>query len=269
MAAARILCLAVVCCLALAACNHEPTFDASSVPAYQKSLAKIKPLLSPKDQYRLQVALLTLAAGGPTRFTAFTLSDPATTDAYEALDDVFNSLIMLAQMRPSIAGKTAGEVIRRVADDLDFAIAQAETGTGRAEKDLAAIVIENTTYRLDHNGRSAPTGEFSVYNGSRVPIVRLYLTAELTTRDVKMPLVLNNIICFFSRPLQPGVQQQAKVYLGITGSNSTTKPFLTADDADLTLKVANVEDADGRKLLALDAQVLGALRRKRDLLRGS
>jgi hypothetical protein len=265
----RMFCLAVACCVALAACDQEPRFDASSVPAYQKSLAEIKTRLSAKDQHRLQIALLTLSAGGAAFFTAYALSDPAKTDAYEALDGLPNSLALLDRMRLSIAGKTAAEVIRRVADDLDFAIAQAETATGGgAEKDLAAIVIENARYRLDNKNRSAPTGEFSVYNGSRIPILRLYLTGELTAPDVKVPLVLNNIVYVFSSPLQPGVQQQAKVYLGITG-DWQTKHFLTAYDADLKLKIANVDDADGKKVLAVNTQVLDTLRHKRDLLRGS
>jgi hypothetical protein len=264
----RMLCFAIPCCLALAACDHEPTFDASSVPAYQKTLSDINARLSAADQHRLQVALLTLAAGMSADYTAYALINPSKAADFEALDGVAGQLMFFDRMRSRIDGKTAAAVIRRVADDLDYEISRIETQAGGAEKNLAAIVIENARYRLDNKGRSVPTGEFSVYNGSRIPIRRLYLTGELTTPDVKVPLVLNNLVYFFSSPLQPGVQQQAKVYLGITG-DWTTKQFLTAYDADLKLKVANVDDADGQRLLAVNTQVLDTLKHKRDLLRGS
>jgi hypothetical protein len=266
MPSLRMFCLAVASCLALVACDHEPRFDASSLSAYQRSLADIKARLSAKDQHKLQVALLTLSAGGAAQFTDYALSDPAKTDAYEALDGIANSLVLLDRMRPVIAGKTADEVIRRVGDDIDYAIARAEA-RGGAAKDLAAIVIENARYRLNDKIRSAPKGEFSVYNGSNIPIMRLYLTGELTAPDVKMPLVLDNIVYVFSRPLQPGAQEQATVYLGITG-DWTTKHFLNAYDADLKLRVANVDDTDGHRLLVVSAQALETLRHKRDILRG-
>ena len=57
----RMLSFAVSCCLALAACHREPTFDASSLPAYQRSLSKIEASLSAADQDRLKIALAALA----------------------------------------------------------------------------------------------------------------------------------------------------------------------------------------------------------------
>ena len=264
----RMLCFAIPCCLALAACDHEPTFDASSVPAYQKTLSEIKARLNAADRRRLEVALLTLAAGMSADYTAFALINPSKVADFEALDGVAYPLNFLDRMRPQIDGKTAAAVINRVADDLDYEISRIETQAGGAEKQLKAIVIENPRYRLENKGRSVATGEFSVYNGSNIPIRQLYLTGELTTHDVKVPLVLNNLSYYFSRPLQPGVQQQAKVYLGITG-DWMTKNFPTAYDSDLKLKVANVDDADGRKLLTVNVQVLDTLKHKRDVLRGS
>jgi hypothetical protein len=264
----RTLCFAIPCCLVLAACDHETTFDASSVPAYQKSLSEIKAGLSPADQRRLEMALLTLAAGMSADYTAFGMINPSKAADFEALDGVTGQLMFLDRMRPRIAGKTAAEVINRVADDLDYEISRIETQAGSADKQLKAIVIENPRFRLENKGRNVATGEFSVYNGSSIAIRQLYLTGELTTHDVKVPLVLNNLSYYFSRPLQPGVQQQAKVYLGITG-DWMTKNFPTAYDPDLKLKVANVDDADGRKLLTVNVRVLDTLKHKRDVLRGS
>ena len=85
-------------------------------------------------------------------------------------------------MRSRIEGRTAASVIRRVADDLDYEISRVETQTKGAEKQLAAFVIENPRFRWDHGKRTTnPTAEFSVYNGSTMPISRIYLSGELTT----------------------------------------------------------------------------------------
>jgi hypothetical protein len=268
MTAVRTLCLALVCCLALAACDHEPAFDASSLPAYQKSLTAIKARLSAQDQQKLQLALLTLAAGGDADYTAFALANPSSIANMEALDGVANPLIFLDRMRPMIEGRSAAAVIRHVAEGLDYAISRAEAQTKGAEKELAAFVIENPRYRWDRGrGNREPTAEFSVYNGGTVPISRIYLSGELTAPGLKTPLAMGGLNYRFGNPLQPGAQQQVTVNLGMPG-NWTAKQLETVYDADLKLKVSNIDDASGRRLLAVNTDVLDTLRRKRAVLRG-
>jgi hypothetical protein len=268
MTAVRTLCLAVVCCLALAACDHEPAFDASSLPAYQKSLTAIKARLSARDQQKLQLALLTLAAGGDADYTAFALANPSSIANMEALDGVANPLIFLDRMRPMIEGRSAAAVIRHVAEGLDYAISRAEAQTKGAEKELAAFVIENPRYRWDRGrGNREPTAEFSVYNGGTVPISRIYLSGELTAPGLKTPLAMGGLNYRFGNPLQPGAQQQVTVNLGMPG-NWTAKQLETVYDADLKLKVSNIDDASGQRLLVVNTDVLDTMRRKRAVLRG-
>jgi hypothetical protein len=268
MTAVRTLCFAVLCCFALAACDIEPTFDASSLPAYQKSLSEIKTRLSAEDQRKLQLALLTLAAGGAADYTAFALANPSSIANMEALDGVANPLILLDRMRPRIEGRSAAAVIRNVANDLDYAISRAEAQSSGAEKELAALIIENPRYRWDRSkGNSRRTAEFSVYNGSTMPISRIYLSGELTTPGRKTPLAVGGLIYRFGNPLQPGAQQQVSVDLGTPG-DWTAKQLETVYDADLKLKVSNIDDANGRRLLAVNTDVLDTLRHKRAVLRG-
>jgi hypothetical protein len=266
----RTLCFALACCVALAACDQqEPTFDASSIPAYQKSLAAIKAKLSAQDRQKLQVALLTLSAGGFAFFTAFALSDPAKTDAYESLDGLGNGLMLLDRMRSNINGKTAAEVIRRVADDIDYTIARAEAqGVVGSAKDLNGIVIENPRYRLSDARHPQPQAEFSVYNGSKIAISSIFLAGVLTAPGVKEPLVFDNLTHGFTPPLQPGAQQQVSISLNLVGP-WTTEHFQKAYDADLKLKVANVIDPSGKILLTVSTRALDTLRHKREVLRGS
>src|SRR5580692_5300011 len=137
----KIASIAAICCLALTACSDdEPVFEASSVPAYQKSLSKIKANLSASDQRKLQVALLTLVAGSGADYTAYALANPSQIEDLEELKGGLNTLIFLDRMRPVIDGKTAAAVIARVGTDLDYAIAKAESEGG--VKKLAAFVIE-------------------------------------------------------------------------------------------------------------------------------
>src|SRR5580698_2271500 len=175
MTAIRTLAFAVLCCFALAACDHEPAFDTSSLPAYQKSLAAIKAKLSERDQQKLQLALLTLAFGNAAYFTVLDWADPAKANAYEAFDDVPNEWVLFNRMRPDVNCKTAAEVIRRVADIIDHTITEAEAEDGGATQNLARIVIENPRYRLPDVPSRALTAEFSIYIGSRIAISRIYL----------------------------------------------------------------------------------------------
>jgi hypothetical protein len=267
MAAMRALCFAVLCSVALSACDREPTFDASSLPAYQKSLGEITARLGTEDKRKLQLALLTLAAGSSADYTAFALANPGSVANIEALDGVANPLEFLDRMRPNIEGRSAASVIRHVADDLDYAISRAEAQTNGADKVLAGFVIENSTYRWDRNKRSQPTVEFSVYNGSKTPISGIYLSGELTTHG-RAPLAVGAVNYRFPSPLQPGSQQNVTVALGTPGP-WTAKQLETAYDADLKLKVANIDDASGKRLLVTGTDVLDTLRRKRDVLRGS
>ena len=264
----RTLCFAFACCIALAACDEQqPTFDTRDIPTYQKSLAAIKAKLSERDQQKLQLAVLTLAFGNAAYFTVLDWADPAKANAYEALDDVPNEWVLFNRMRPDVNGKTAAEVIRRVADIIDHTITEAEAEDGGATKDLARIVVENPRYRLPDVPSRALTAEFSVYNGSHIAISRIYLIGTLTAPGVKVPLVIDTLSRSFTPPLEAGVQQQVTMPLSMSGG-WTAEHLQGAYDADLKLKVTNVSDSRGKALLAISVQALDALRRKRDMLRG-
>jgi hypothetical protein len=268
MTAVRTLAFAVLCCFALAACDREPTFDASSLPAYQKSLSAIKARLSGQDQHKLELALLTLAAGSAADYTAFALANPSKAADFEALDGVANPLIFLDRMRPRIEGRSAAAVIRKVAEDIDYEISRTESQSRGAEKELTAFVIDNPRYVWDRTKRSNElSAHFSVYNGSRTPISRIYLSGVLTAPEFKTPLAVGAFSYRFSSPLQPGAQQQVTVALVAPGA-WTVKQLESTYDADLKLKVSNIDDAGGQRLLAINVDILDTLRRKRDVLRG-
>ena len=254
-------------CLVLGACDHDPAFDASSLPAYRKSLIEINAKLDAGDQRKLQVALLTVAAGGAAEFTAFALANPSSVANIEMLDGIANPNMVLDRMRPVIDGRSAHAVIRQVVSDLDYEISRADQQASGPGKFLSAVVVENARYSWDRRRNAQPTVEFSVYNGSRVPIATIYLAGELTIPGNDAPLATGDVSYHFPTVLQPGMQEGGKASLGMPGA-WTAKQLETSNDANIKLTISNVDDSDGKRLLSINVGRLNVMRKKRDLLRG-
>jgi hypothetical protein len=266
--AATALGAAALCCLALAACDSEPLFDASSVPAYQKSLDAINARLNLQDRNRLKIALVTLAAGGAAQFTRAGM--PRVPANIAALEGVANPAIVLDRMRPTIEGKTAAAVIGIVVADIDAEITRAEghLGDPDADKTLSKIAIENQRYYWDQAGSyNSAKVQFSIYNGSAKAISRVYLGAVLASPGRATPWGTGALFHSFTPALQPGTQQQAIIF--ITSGELADTELKRIYDANLTLKVTNADDTAGRKLLVFNSDLIEAMRMERLVLRGS
>ena len=158
----------VLCCLALAACDHEPTFDASSLPAYQKSLGEITAQLSAPDQRKLDIALLSLVAGNAADTNGLQSANPGSLAVLASLNGVANPQIYLDRLRPRINGRSAAGVIRLVASELDAQISLAESQLAGAEKLLGPVVIEHPRYYwADGRVQSQPTAGVKILNSAR------------------------------------------------------------------------------------------------------
>jgi len=266
--AANALVAAALCCFAVAACDSEPVFDTSSVPAYQKSFGVIDARLNEQDRNRLKIALRTLAAGGAAEFTL--LARPGGQAHIEALEGVANPTIVLDRMRPKIEGKTAAAVIRTVVADLDAAIARTEgqLGSADADKTLSKIVIENERYHWEQTGMSEhATVQFSIYNGSAKAISHVFLSGVLASRGRAAPWATGALDYGFFPALQPGTQQQVKIFIG-RGAFADSE-LERVYDAFLTLKVTNADDTSGRRLLIVNSDLIESMRMERLALRGS
>jgi hypothetical protein len=296
----------VLCCLALAACDHEPTFDASSLPAYQKSLNEITAQLSAQDQRKLEIALLTLAVGNAADTSALQSANPGALAVLASLNGVANPLTYFDRIRPRINGRSAAAVIRLVTSELDAQISLTESQLAGVEKLLDPVVIEHPRYswsdgrvqgqpiagvrvlsqrtggvriviqpadskvqRQPNTGSKVPgqpTIEFSVYNGTKNVISRIYISGVLTTHDRPTPWARGLIIHIFERGLQPG--EQVPVVIKATGAWADIR-LATVYDADVTLKVVNIENTNGERLVPLNLDALEVMRQKRDALRAS
>ena len=295
-----------LCCLALAACDHAPTFDASSLPAYQKSLNEITAQLSAPDRRKLEIALLTLAVGNAADTSALQSANPGSLAVLASLNGVANPLTYFDRIRPKINGRSAAAVIRLVTSELDAQISLAESQLAGVEKLLGPVVIEQPRYswtdgrvqseptagvrvlsqraggvriviqpagskvqRQPNTGNKVPgqpTIEFSVYNGTKNVISRIYVSGVLSTHDRPTPWARGLIIHSFERGLQPG--EQVPVVIKATGAWADIR-LATLYDADVTLKVVNIENTNGERLVPLNLDALEAMRQKRDALRAS
>lgn len=263
----RISHLALLACLALAACDLDPTFDASNPEAYQKSFGEIAAKLNAEDQRRLQIALLTLALGNTAQSNALQSASPKALNDLVTLATVSDRMRYLDRVRPAIGGRSASEVIRRVASDLDSEISRSETRSAAAYKLLTAVAVDHPRYYWDHRC-NLPTIEFSVYNGSKDVLSRIYVSGVLTVHGRAGKWLTGGLNYKFERGLLPGVAVPITVAPRLF-SAQTAKQLEGFYDADVTVKVTNAEDANGQKVIPVDTDILEGMRIKRDFLRGS
>src|SRR5580698_7078939 len=235
----RRVAFALVACLALAACDREPVFDASNVIAYQSSFIEINARLSSANQHRLDIALRTLAAGYILAYLAVPLPGADGLTNVATLDGPIPRGIYLMRMRSSINGKTAAMIIDRVTSDLDKAIVYADRQPASARHDVDALTVENPRYYWNRgrgNVVDQPFIEFSVYNGSKQPIQSIYLDAAVSSD--KHEWARAGIHYGFSQPFEPGEMLQIKFSPpGPTGL--ADRQLESVYDPDFTLKVAN------------------------------
>ena len=276
------------------------------MPAYQKSLGEITAQLSAQDQRKLEIALLSLAIGNAADTNALQSANPGSLAVLASLNGVANPLTYFDRIRPRINGRSAAAVIRLVTSELDAQISLAESQLAGVEKLLGPVVIEHPRYswtdgrvqseptagvrvqsqrtggvriviqpagskvqrqpNTGNKGPGQPTVEFSVYNGTKNVISRIYVSGVLTTHDRPTPWARGLIIHSFERGLQPG--EQVPVVIRATGAWADIR-LATVYDADVALKVVNIENTNGERLVPLNLDALEAMRQKRDALRAS
>jgi hypothetical protein len=262
-----IACIAVLACLALGGCNQDPTFDASSPNAYLKTLETISAKLGADDRRRLDIALLTLAVGNTVQSNGLLAADIEALDDLVELKRVANPLLYLDRVRPGISGRSGSGVVRYVAANLDDEITRSEARSAAAYKLLSAVVVDHPRFYWD-NQRNVPTVEFSVFNGGKTTIARLYVAGVLTTAARPGKWVSRGLSYQFQPALAPGVQMQVTIRPQLV-STYTAKQLERVYDANISMRVTNIEDGAGQKLVPVDTDILEGMRNKRDFLRGT
>jgi hypothetical protein len=250
---------AILCCLLLAGCIFDPAFDTSSWDAFQKSSEAVRAKLGNDHLRRLEIALKYLLLESAQRVDGQMLNNVIARENFPTLQ------VTLARLGPKINGKSAAAIIQDLSIKLDTEISQIESRMRNADGVLAAVEVGSPTYYWRRSGYiTKPVIEFTVYNGGKVPISRVFLGGVLTSPNRSIPWVNQGLTLSFKGGLEPREKKQMK--FEPTSGEWADKSLSDLTNPELKLTVINYEDASGEKVIAIDGNSLEVRRKVRSLL---
>jgi hypothetical protein len=251
--------LAALCCLLLSGCVVDPSFDTSDWNAYQQSLGTVKSKLNNDELRRLDVALKYLL------FEGVPVGSELVPDNVMFRVGATNPNSVLRRLAPRIDGRTAAAVVRDLANRLDTEISEAEAVLQSGGAALKSVEIGSPRYYWRRSGFvEQPVIEFSIFNGSKTSISRVYLNGVLTTPNRSIPWVKQSFSRTFRGGLEP--RERLQVTLDPNSGGWNDRQLKDVYNADLKIVVTNFEDANGQKAIAVDSDQLDFKRRVRAAL---
>jgi hypothetical protein len=267
--------------------EREPTFDASSVQAYSASFQRINDRLSLEQRQALRKALLTLAA---TPAGAGSGEDAITREFLEFALVASPALAagwVVTSLGDQIDGKTARQVIRR-ANETELArlegqlarleqrlaalpdeIAEAERGTTNHAGALRAVTVAAASYGWSEDAFAGePLIEFRLTNGLEAGIRRAVFRAVLTSPGRRAPWVDESFERRFRPALAPGAAERVRLSPSRFGAWSDLA-LRDRPDAELSVRVVELETTAGERLLASGRSAPDRLQRKLEQLQAS
>jgi hypothetical protein len=115
--------------------------------------------LNVDDRRRFEIASLTLALGNMAQSNVLQSASPDALNNLATLATVADPLRYLDRVGPAIGGRSASEVIRRVASDLDSEISRNDARSAAEYELLTAVAIDHPRYYWDRR-RNPPTIEY-------------------------------------------------------------------------------------------------------------
>jgi hypothetical protein len=251
---------AVLCCLLLAGCIFDPVFDASSWIAYQRSSAAVKAKLDSNDLRRLEVAIKYLFMENLAKTAGQSLTNVAALPN----DIIVNQYVTLIRLAPKLNGRSGAAVIRDLTIKLDAEISEMESARQNFDN-AGAIEIGSPNYYWQTSGRlEQPTVEFSVRNGTKAPVSRVYLSAVLISPGRSIPWAKQDFVQTFKGGLEPREKQQLTIEP--RGGDWSDKQLKYLPNAELKVVVTNFEDANGQRVLPAGSDDLELKRKVRAML---
>jgi hypothetical protein len=250
------LSLVVLSCLLLSGCIFDPAFDTSSWDAFQRSSAAVKAKLSNDDLRRLEIALKYLVIEGAPKSEI----DGQLAGNVVVRANLANPYLMLARLGPRINGRSAATVIQNLSLRLDAEIAATEARLPNVENVLGAVEVSSPRYYWRRSGYiEQPVIEFTVRNGGKLPISRIYFSGVLTSPNRSIPWARQEFVQVFKGGLEPREKQQLTLQPRYGEWSDPQLKYLP--DAELKVVVTNFEDASGERATAVDAGSLDAKRK--------
>ena len=245
----------ILCALGLGAC--QPRIDASSAQAYAGSIQAMTEHMTPEQRQEFQSSLIAIA---------FNTSDPA--GQMFAQSDPASPIFLAAASR--IAGRTAPEIVHLGYETrigiLDREIAEAMASIQRqtAERDRHRAIFDNVhidgaRYHVgDTIGIPMPGIAFTITNNSAIPIKAIYLHGVLTSPGRALPWVAGDLNYQFSGGLEPNETQHLDLQPNMFGEWRADDRYSNRSDLQLTLRLVNLEGADGQQLIQGNVEDIAA-----------
>jgi len=240
--------LVSVVALALAGCGQK--VDTSSPQAFTQSLAKMTEKMSAGEKADFHEAMVAIA------------SDSA--DPSPLLDGADVTSPLFWGTADKIKGMTAKDIVRlgfqTELANLDKAIAEDAGAVQRikAERQKYGAVfdnvhLDNPRYHVESNGfMEQPVISFTITNGSKVPIKKIYVHGILSSPGRALPWVTSDFNYEFAGGLEPGESKPLDLEPNMFGDWQINQDYSGRPDLKLALSLTNVADASGQDLLKGD-----------------
>jgi hypothetical protein len=255
------LSLAILCCFLLTGCIFDPVFDTSSWDAYQRSSAAIRAKLGNDDLRRLDLALKYLVIESTPRLEP----DGPLLSNVSVRGNLVNPIMLLARLGPRINGRSASALIKDLSIRLDAEILQTEAILQGVENVSGAVEVGSSSYYWKKSGYlEQPVIEFSVRNGGKSAISRIYFHFALTSPGRSIPWAKQDFVQTFKGGLEPREKQQ--LTLQPRTAEWSDPQLKVLPNAELKVTVVNFEDATGERVIAVDRDGLDLKRKVRAAL---
>jgi hypothetical protein len=177
-----------------------------------------------------------------------------------------NPHVILTRLGPRINGRSAATIIQNLTIKLDTEISEIEARLPKVGNVLEAVEVTSPRYYWQRSGYAEqPVIEFTVRNGGKLPISRVYFSSVLTTPGRSIPWVKQEFVQSFKGGLEPRERQQITLQPRDGAWRDPQLKYLPG--AELKVVVTNFEDASEEKLIAVDSDSLDLKRKVRAALK--
>lgn len=250
--------IAAMCAAALVAgCGDR--INTSNPQAYQSSVTKMMADMTSEQKVKFTEAMTAIAFDTSDVSPNAFVGDPS-------------SVIFLGGAGEKIKGKTADQIIRlgyetRIAKLNDEILVGMQTvQAAKAERDrhkatFDSIRIEGVRFYVQRNYIVEPVIEFRITNGSNIVLRQGFFQGTLTSPGRSVPWVDEAFNHEFSGGLEPGESRLLQLSPNMFGEWGQGD-HINRKDLQLAVRLINVEDSNGTKLLTGQPDDPAALERE-------
>ena len=200
------VCLAILFSLVLTACS-EPTIDASSEDAIERSVDQVTADMSPTEEDAFNKAIADIAMTGAWKAIGSGDTNQALTSMFKPLDGKTASEV-IAMHQERIAERRERERTQALQELEELEEKRRQTETHQQQ--LAAFEVVRSRFYLRERDilGDQPVLELHVQNGTDHPISRAYFEGTVASPDLAVPWIEEDFNYSIPGGLEPGEEAQ-------------------------------------------------------------